>query len=105
MRLRNKSIVLRVTEEEQKSIDKKAAKAQLPREQYLRACALGKNISVIEDLRPVVSELKRIGNNLNQLTVLAHSGRINALNLAETNEALGRMYEAMISLVRESEDN
>ncbi len=81
MRLRNILIQLRLTEKEKKIIDAKASRAQLPREQYLRACALNKTVSVIEDLRPMVGELKRIGNNVNQLATLAHKGVISVVDL------------------------
>ncbi len=105
MRFRNITIPFRVTAEERDVIDKKAARAKLDREPYIRACALGKSISVIEDLKPMVTELKRIGNNLNQLTVLAHAGKISSVNLTETNDELCKIYEAMLALVSESEDS
>ena len=68
MRTRNQSIPFRVTEKELKEIDRKAAKARLNRTEYLIACALGKEITLVEDLKPLLTEMRRIGNNLNQLT-------------------------------------
>jgi hypothetical protein len=43
----------------------------------------------------VLTELKAIGRNLNQLTVLAHQGRISSVNLAETVQVLQKIYAAI----------
>ena len=102
MRKRNKSIPIRVTEEELKQIDKKAAKARLSRTDYLINCALGKEITLIEDIKPLLMEMRRIGNNLNQQTKLANMGKINAVNLKETLTALDRMYQVIHTLLAKS---
>ena len=102
MRKRNKSIPIRVTEDELKQIDKKAAKARLSRTDYLINCALGKEITLIEDIKPLLTEMRRIGNNLNQQTKLANMGKINAVNLEETLVALDRMYQVIHTLLAKS---
>ena len=102
MRKRNKSIPIRVTEDELQQIDKKAAKARLSRTDYLINCALGKEITLIEDIKPLLTEMRRIGNNLNQQTKLANMGKINAVNLEETLVALDRMYQVIHTLLAKS---
>ena len=102
MRKRNKSIPIRVTEDELKQINKKAAKARLSRTDYLINCALGKEITLIEDIKPLLTEMRRIGNNLNQQTKLANMGKINAVNLEETLAALDRMYQVIHTLLAKS---
>ena len=102
MRKRNKSIPIRVTEDELKQINKKAAKARLSRTDYLINCALGKEITLIEDIKPLLTEMRRIGNNLNQQTKLANMGKINAVNLEETLVALDRMYQVIHTLLAKS---
>ena len=99
MRKRNKSIPIRVTEDELKQINKKAVKARLSRTDYLINCALGKEITLIEDIKPLLTEMRRIGNNLNQQTKLANMGKINAVNLEETLAALDRMYQVIHTLL------
>ena len=99
MRKRNKSIPIRVTEDELKQINKKAAKARLSRTDYLINCALGKEITLIEDIKPLLTEMRRIGNNLNQQTKLANMGKINAVNLEETLAALDWMYQVIHTLL------
>ena len=102
MRKRNKSIPIRVTEDELKQIDKKTAKARLSRTDYLINCALGKEITLIEDIKPLLTEMRRIGNNLNHQTKLANMGKINAVNLEETLVALDRMYQVIHTLLAKS---
>ena len=102
MRKRNKSIPIRVTEDELQQIDKKAAKAILSRTDYLINCALGKEITLIEDIKPLLTEMRRIGNNLNQQTKLANMGKINAVNLEETLTALDKMYQVIHTLLAKS---
>lgn len=61
MRIRNKNIPIRVTEKELEIIDRKAAKAKLSRTDFLVTAALGKEITLMEDLKPVLAELRRSG--------------------------------------------
>ena len=76
MRNRNINIPLRASEKEARMIEEKAARAKMNRTDYMIACAVGKRISVMEDLTPMIAELKRIGNNLNQALTLAHMEKL-----------------------------
>ncbi len=49
----------------------------------------------MNELQPVLSELKAIGRNLNQLTVLAHQSKISAVNLSEAVSTLQKIYAAI----------
>ncbi|MBQ2734463.1 MAG: plasmid mobilization relaxosome protein MobC [Clostridia bacterium] len=100
LRTRNISVPFRVTEKELQEIDRKAAKAKLSRTVYLIACALGKQITLVEDLKPLLAEMRRIGNNINQLTKLANMGKIRETNLTEAKETLEQIYVAIYSLAR-----
>ena len=104
MRKRNISIPIRVTEKELSVIDKKAAKARLSRTEYLITCALGKEITLIEDLKPILADLRRVGNNLNQLTRLANMGKIQGVNLGECRAALEQTYTAIHTLAKRRND-
>lgn len=85
MRKRSISIPLRVTEAERTAIDKKAEKAGMNRTDFLVTCAMGKRITVIDDLTPLLAELRRIGNNLNQLDEAGALGQ-NSGDFARGNE-------------------
>ena len=49
----------------------------------------------MNELKPVLAELKAIGRNLNQLTVLSHQGKISSVNLVETVNTLQKVYAAI----------
>ena len=104
MRKRNISIPIRVTEKELSVIDKKAARARLTRTEYLITCAIGKEITLIEDLKPILADLRRVGNNLNQLTRLANMGKIQSVNLGECRAALEQTYTAIHTLAKRRND-
>ena len=104
MRTRNKSIPIRVTEKELEAIDEAAKKAKKNRTEYLISAALGKEITVIEDLREMLVQLKRIGNNLNQLTRKANAHEVQVVDLTETNNAMGDIYQALFLLARKADN-
>ena len=52
----------------------------------------------MEELKPILSELRTWGKNLNQLTALAHQGRVQTVYLQELTAALGRTHEAVSTL-------
>ena len=104
MRTRNKSIPIRVTEKELEEIDARASKAKKNRTEYLISAALGKEITVIEDLREMIVQLKKIGNNLNQLTRKANAREVEVIDLTETNNAMGDIYQALFLLARKADN-
>ncbi len=80
-------LTLRLTPEEKMALQERMYKAVAPsmRDFVLKMCMEGK-IVVNEDLRELNQELRRQGNNLNQLVRLAHQRRISAVNLSELLE-------------------
>lgn len=77
-------LTLRLTPEEKLALQERMYKAVAPsmRDFILKMCMDGK-IVVNEDLRELNQELRRQGNNLNQLVRLAHQRRISAVDLSE----------------------
>ena len=63
------------------TIKRKAKQARLSQGDYVTRCCLGRQVVVIEDLKEVAKQLRSIGNNLNQLTVLANMGRVTVASL------------------------
>ena len=72
----------------------------LSQQEYLLRAALEQPILMIHELKPILTELRAWGRNLNQLTVLAHTGHIQTVYLNELTEALGKTYEALNGLLR-----
>ena len=73
---KDKIITIRVNEKENKKLIEKSKIAKLSLSEYLIEQGLDKDIVIVDGLNEVISELRRIGNNINQLTYLANSGRI-----------------------------
>ena len=88
----------RATEEEKSIIMKKVDASDLSISEYLRRCALDKPIIVIEGVDRIAYELRAIGNNLNQITRAVNSGYIQAVDLQETEEVLGQLWQSLNSL-------
>ena len=83
-RSQTETITIRLTGEEKDALTEKLMYAGSPswRQFILDMCMRGQ-IIVSEDMRKLNAELRRQGNNLNQLTRLAHQGRIDAVDLTE----------------------
>ena len=88
----------RATEEEKSIIMKKVESSDLSISEYLRRCALEKQIVAVNCLDDVARELRAIGNNLNQITRAVNSGYIQEVNLQETEEVLGQLWQSLNSL-------
>ena len=88
----------RATEEEKDRIMKKVDASDLSISEYLRRCALDKPVIVMEGVDQIAYELRAIGNNLNQIARAVNSGYIQAVNLQETEEVLGQLWQSLNSL-------
>jgi hypothetical protein len=84
----------RATSDEVKKIEEKATKAGLSFSEYCRRAALDKPIveRVPLDLR---RQLGATGNNLNQLALLANSGKLPGAGVAALNELVNRLLETL----------
>lgn len=90
--IKDKNYAFRISAKDLDTIKKKSKQAKMTVTEYITQSALGKEIIIIDGLPEIVSQLKKIGNNLNQLTMLSHQGVINTVNLDETEESLTAMY-------------
>lgn len=82
-RKRCMTITIRVTPEEKAAIDRKVKQANMSLTDYLVTAAQSTHIFVAENLKPVLTELKRIGNNLNQLAMKINAGAFQSYNFSE----------------------
>ena len=65
---RPKQVTFRVSDEEYAQIQQKIAESGKNQQEYLLACAMEKDIYNLDGLKDLMTELKRQGINLNQLT-------------------------------------
>ena len=91
----------RVTPEQREMIEEKAYSSYRTPSIYLRDCALDKKIVVINGVDELTVELRRIGNNLNQLTRAVNSGYAYEVDLRETREEVARIWQSLNSLLQE----
>lgn len=65
---------------------------------FIIACADNAIIKTPEDLRPVVSQLKRIGNNINQIAIKVNSGAVYSVNFDEVIGMQNKIYEEVYEI-------
>jgi len=97
-RKRNVTLTIRVTEKEKKAILAQTQKAEMSLTDFLVASALKTKIYVPEDLKPILTELKRIGTNLNQITTKINMGVFKSYNFSEVVEGQRRIYETLVRM-------
>ena len=97
-RKRNVTLTIRVTPVEKDAILRKAKQADMNLTDYLVTSALSTQIFVAEDLKPALMELKRIGNNLNQITTKINVGVFKSYNFQEVIEWQSRLYEELVRI-------
>ena len=78
---KDRQFSIRISEQDLETIRRKAAQAHMSQSDYVTACCLGKRIMILNGLTEVLRQQKTIGNNLNQLTVLANMGKVQFANL------------------------
>lgn len=89
--MKDTTFSIRISTEDLNTIKKNAEKAHMSQSDYVTACCLGKQVIVIEDMKEVAKQLRAIGNNLNQLTTLAHMGKVKIASLDKFTEQLAEI--------------
>ena len=101
MRKRNRVVPVRFSDHELSVIDANAKRAKMNRTEYLVSAGMDKPIVILDDLKPMLAELRRIGNNVNQLMRKVNSGEIYAVGLNEINEQLGTVAAGLFTIQKE----
>ena len=101
-RKRNISLGIWLTQEELENLKTKISNTNLNQSAYIRKSILDKNITVIPGIRDFMIELKRIGNNLNQITRLANEGSLTIIgdNIKNINEDLKLVWEKLAETLK-----
>ena len=88
---KDKQFSIRIAAQELETIRRKAAQAHMTQSDYVTSCCLGKKIIILDGLKEVLRQQKAIGNNLNQLTVLANMGKVQFANLDAAAQAFAKI--------------
>ena len=92
-------IEIRLTPEEKKMIINNSVKANTTISEYMIKSATKKEIVVINDLDKLVIQLRRLGNNINQLTKLANGRVITCVELEGVKKELSKIWQSLNSLI------
>ena len=99
-RKRNVTLTIRVTAGEKDAIARNAVKARMSLTDYIVASSVLTEIHVAEDTRPLLIELKRIGNNLNQISKKINAGAFQSYNFQEVIGMQKAIYEELYRISR-----
>ena len=101
---KDRQFSIRISAQDLETIRQKAVQAHMSQSDYVTTCCLGKRIMILNGLTEVLRQQKAIGNNLNQLTVLANMGKVQFANLdsavqefSKINTALRKMQEGGVA--------
>ncbi len=95
---KNKQFSIRISAQDLETIRQKAVQAHMSQSDYVISCCLGKKIIILDGLKEVLRQQKAIGNNLNQLTVLANMGKVQFANLDTVAQEFARINTALREL-------
>ena len=95
---KDKQFSIRIAAQDLETIRRKAAQAHMSQSDYVTACCLGKHIVILDGLKEVLRQQKAIGNNLNQLAVLANMGKVQFANLDTAAQEFARINTALREL-------
>ena len=97
---KDKKINIRLTEKEKSIIEAKAKKLNMTITKFIISSCLKDKIVIVNGLDKIDTELRRIGNNINQLTRLANEKIITVINLKELRMEVNNIWQLLKQLVQ-----
>lgn len=97
---KDKKINIRLTEKEKSIIESKAKKLNMTITKFIVSSCLKDKIVIVKGLDKVDTELRRIGNNINQLTRLANEKIITVVDLKELRMEMNNIWQLLKQLVQ-----
>ena len=97
---KDKKINIRLTEKEKSIVESKAKKLNMTITKFIISSCLKDKIVIVNGLDKVDSELRRIGNNINQLTRLANEKIITVIDLKELRMEVNNIWQLLKQLVQ-----
>lgn len=99
-RRRDTTLTIRLTKAEKNRIERNAKPARRSITDYLVLLSLETPIHVAEDVKPLLIELKRIGNNLNQIAAKINSGVFRSYDFQNVVDEQKKIYEQLLEIAR-----
>ncbi len=97
---KDKRINIRLTKKEKKLIESNAKKCNMTVTKYIISSCLKDKIIIVDGLDKVDTELRRIGNNINQLTRLSNERIIKNVELKELRMEVNNIWQLLKQLVQ-----
>lgn len=102
---KDQTIAIRISTEDKEIIAARAKEIGLSVGEYMIRSARNDKTVIILDGKDILHQLSKLGTNLNQLTILAHKGRISALDLDDINQTLKKLLKVMQKTMKGSARN
>lgn len=97
---KDKKINIRLSEKEKNIIEVKAKKLNMTITKFIISSCLKDKIVIVNELDKVGTELRIIGNNINQLTRLANEKIITVIDLKELRMEVNNIWQLLKQLVQ-----
>lgn len=94
---RPKQLSFRVNEEEYQKLQERVQESGKNQQEYILSCVLDKKIVNTDGIKELIPELKRIGNNLNQITKRCNEGGVlpSEAEVREQGEELKQVWQLL----------
>ena len=93
---RPKQLSFRVNEEEYQKLQERVQESGKNQQEYILSCVLDKKIVNTDGIKELIPELKRVGNNLNQIAHALNGGRYYQYNLITDNQKeLDKVWQSL----------
>ena len=94
---RPKQLSFRVSEEEYQQLQEKVLQSGKNQQEYILSCVLEKQIVNTDGIKELIPELKRIGNNLNQIAKRCNEGGVlpSEAEVREQGEELKQVWQLL----------
>ena len=93
---RTRKMTFRISDDEFDEIHRRVMTAGMSQQQYLLHCALHQTILNTDGLKSIVPELKRIGNNINQIAKLGNTvGFLTPEDIAEIRKGEEAIWQLL----------
>lgn len=98
--MKTKRFNFRVSDTMDALIREKAKSAGMSITDYIILCAIGKKVINYDGLKELTTQVKKLGNNVNQLLILSRQGKIKTVNLTATQIELKKIYDLLADKLR-----
>ena len=99
-RRRDNTLTIRLTKAEKERIERNAKRTKRSITDYIVSLSLETPIHVAEDVKPLLIELKRIGNNLNQIAAKINTGVFQSYDFQDVVDEQKKIYEQLLEIAR-----